>query len=443
MSSIALGPAAASPTLPWSAERIEHWPIERLVPYANNPRLHSEADLEKLAASMLKWGWTNPVLVDEQGVLIAGHGRVASAARLGLTQPIPVIVARGWSEEAIKGYRLADNELAARASWDPELLRNELSELKFGGFDLDLIGFEPDRLDEILAGLGSRGLTDPDSLPELPTEPVTRPGDIWHMGDHRVGCGDGTSAVDVEPVLAGLRPHLMVTDPPYGVAYDPSWRQRRGAGSGKLARGKVLNDDRADWREAYALFAGDVAYVWHGALRGDVVAAGLAACGLQARAQIVWLKQHFTLSRGDYHWQHECCCYAVRDGKTSHWQGDRKQTTVWEVANNNPFGNRQHEPSWGHGTQKPVECMRRPIVNNSRPGQLVYDPFLGSGTSLIAAEMTGRRCCGLEISPAYVDVVVQRWQDFTGRAAIHHTSGQTFAERAECGQQDQSGSADA
>jgi DNA modification methylase len=337
---------------------------------------------------------------------------------------------------------LADNELAARASWDPDLLRSELRDLKFGDFDLDLIGFEPDRLEEILAGLGSSGLTDPDAIPEIPDQPVTRPGDVWLLGDHRVGCGDSTSAADVEPVLAGSRPHLMVTDPPYGVGYDPSWRARRGLSSGKLAQGKVLNDDRADWRQAYALFAGDVAYVWHGALHGDVVGADLAGCGLQRRAQIVWVKQHFTLSRGDYHWKHECCCYAVRDGKTSHWQGDRTQTTVWEILNNNPFGNRQREQSWGHGTQKPVECMRRPILNNSRPGQLVFDPFLGSGTSLIAAEMTGRICCGVEISPAYIDVILRRWQAFTGRAAIHQASGQSFDERADGQNRDQSGSAD-
>jgi hypothetical protein len=200
--------------------------------------------------------------------------------------------------------------------------------------------------------------------------------------------------------------------------------------AGKLAQGKVLNDDRADWRGAYALFPGNVAYIWYGALHGDVVAAGLAACGLQLRAQIIWAKQHFTLGRGDYHWQHETCWYAVREGKASHWQGSRTQTTVWEIANNNPFGNQQREQSWEHGTQKPVECMRRPIVNNSRPGQAIYDPFLGSGTSLIAAEMTGRICYGLEICPAYVDVVVRRWQGFTGRAAKHHASGQSFDERA-------------
>jgi len=341
-----------------------------------------------------------------------------------------VIVARGWSEEKKRAYRLADNELAARASWDSARLSNELRDLKFSGFDLDLIGFEPDRLQAILATFGPSGLTDPDSVPEIPDQPATRLGDIWLLGDHRVGCGDSTTAAGVAPVMAGSQPHLMVTDPPYGVAYDPSWRARRGLGAGNLAQGKVLNDDRADWGQAYAMFPGDAAYVWFGALRGDVVAADLQACKLQLRAQIIWVKQHFTLSRGDFHWQHETCWYAVREGKASHWQGDRTQTTVWEIANNNPFGNRHREQSWGHGTQKPVECMRRPIVNNSRPGQLVYDPFLGSGTSLIAAEMTGRICCGLEISAAYVDVILRRWQAFTGRTAIHQAKPSPGAPRS-------------
>jgi ParB-like nuclease domain len=298
-------------TRPWPADHIEHWPIEQLTPYANNARLHTEADLDKIAAAIRRWGWTMPVLVDEQGVLIVGHGRVGAAPKAGVTS-IPVLVARGWSEEEKRAYRLADNQLAARADWDPNLLRNELQELGFADFDLGLIGFEPERLETILAGLGSSGLTDPDSVPEVSDQPVTRPGDIWLLGDHRVGCGDSTNATDVAQVLSGAKPHLMVTDPPYGVGYEPSWRSRRNLGSGKLAQGKVLNDDRADWREAYELFPGDVAYVWHGALHGDVVAAGLAACGLQPRAQIIWSKQHFTLSRGDYHWQHETCWYAVR-----------------------------------------------------------------------------------------------------------------------------------
>ena len=436
-----LEPEIAGLSRPWPADQVERWPIERLKRYANNPRLHSEADLGKLVASILKWGWTMPVLVGEDGELISGHARVGAAIILGL-KSIPVIVAKGWSEEEERAYRVADNQLAARATWDPDLLRDELRGLDFADFDLALTGFEPDQLEIILAGLGTSGLTDPDTVPELPDRPVSRLGDLWQLGNHRVGCGDSTSQADVAGVLAEAQPHLMVTDPPYGVEYDPSWRAHHNQSSGKLALGKVLNDDRADWQDAYALFPGDVAYVWHGALHGEVVAADLAACGLQRRAQIIWAKQHFALSRGHYHWKHECCWYAVRGGRACHWQGDRTQTTVWEVANCNPFGNQKREQSWGHGTQKPVECMRRPIVNNSRPGEAIYDPFLGSGTSLIAAEMTGRVCAGLELNPAYVDVIVRRWQLFTGRAATHQASGHSFDERAASQHQDQSGAAD-
>jgi ParB-like chromosome segregation protein Spo0J len=220
MSLIASGPAKASPTRPWPADQVERWPIERLIPYAANPRLHSETDIETIAASILRWGWTNPVLVDEQGVLIVVHGRVAAAARLGL-KSIPVLVARGWSEEEKQAFRLADNQLAARGSWDLDLLGSELRDLELSGFDVHLVGFEPDRLEEILAGLRPSGLTDPDSVPEIPDQPVTEPGDVLLLGDHRIGCGDSTNAADVEPVLAGARPHLMVADPPYGVSYNP------------------------------------------------------------------------------------------------------------------------------------------------------------------------------------------------------------------------------
>ena len=274
------GPAGVGPTRPWPVDQVERWPIERLIPYANNPRLHNEADLGKIAASILKWGWTMPLLIDEHGELISGHARVGAAIILEL-KSIPVIVARGWSEDEKRAYRVADNQLAARASWDPERLRDELQALKFADFDLGLIGFEPDQLETILADSEASGLTDPDSVPEVPDQPVTRPGDGWLLGKHRVGCGNSTSEADVAPVLAGSQLRLMITDPPYGVEYDPSWRARRNQSGGKLARGKVLNDDRADWHEAYALFPGDVAYVWYGALHGDVVAADLAACGLQ------------------------------------------------------------------------------------------------------------------------------------------------------------------
>jgi ParB-like chromosome segregation protein Spo0J len=208
--------AEGAPTPAWPADQVERWPIERLIRYANNARIHTEADLAKIAASIVKWGWTMPVLADEKGVLIAGHLRISAAAELGL-RSVPVVVARGWSEDEKQAYRLADNQLAARASWDPEQLNNELQELKFAGFDVDLIGFEPDQLEAILAGLGSNGLTDPDSLPEVPEQPVSRPGDLWLLGDHRVVCGDSTSASEVAQVLDGSKPHLMIADPPYGV----------------------------------------------------------------------------------------------------------------------------------------------------------------------------------------------------------------------------------
>src|SRR2546421_1084305 len=220
MALTASGAAACIPARPWPAERVEFWSIERLIPYRANARVHSEADIDKIGASILKWGWTNPVLVDEHGVLIAGHLRVAAAARLEL-KSIPVSVARGWSEDEKQAYRLADNELAARGSWDPDLLRSELQDLKFSGFDLDLIGFEPHRLEEILAGLGSSGLTDPDSVPEIPEHPVTRPGDVWLLAAHRIGCGDSTKAADVAPVLAGGAPPPVGNPPPFRGGHRP------------------------------------------------------------------------------------------------------------------------------------------------------------------------------------------------------------------------------
>jgi DNA methylase/ParB-like nuclease domain len=401
----------AGPTRPWPAERIERWAIDRLIPYADNARVHSEADIDKLVDSLRRWGWTNPVLVDDDGVLICGHGRVRAAAKLGLTS-IPVIVARGWSAEEKRAYRLADNQLTLRGSWDPELLGKELREIGSSDFDLGLIGFEPDRLERILAGLGSSSLTDPDSVPTVPDQPVTQPGDIWVLGEHRIGCGDSTSTAVVTSVLAESEPRLMVTAPPY------------------CEQGKVLNDDRTDWRRAYGLFPGDTAYVWCSAMHGDIVTAGLADCGFELRAQIVWVKQHFTSSRSDYRWKHEVCWYAVRDGKPSHWQGDGKQTTVWEIADVRPLGNRRRDEGRQRPTRKPIECMRRPILNNSCPGEAIYDPFLGSGTSVIAAEMSGRVCYGIELNPAYVDVTVRRWQIFTGRDARHQASGQSFDDQA-------------
>ena len=241
--------------------------------------------------------------------------------------------------------------------------------------------------------------------------------------EHRIACGDSTDPSVVEGLLGGERPHLMVTDPPYGVAYDPSWRERAGVAGGNHAKGKVLNDDRADWREAWALFPGDVAYVWHAGVFAAEVAQSLRATKFTLRSQIIWDKGQLVLSRGDYHWQHEPCWYAVREGKTGHWAGDRKQTTVWQIE-------KPRKSETGHGTQKPVECMLRPIRNNSHPRDAVYEPFSGSGTTIIAAQMSARRCFAVELNPAYVDVAVRRWQAFTGEDAVLEATGERFSDRA-------------
>jgi DNA modification methylase len=253
---------------------------------------------------------------------------------------------------------------------------------------------------------------------------VTVLGDVWILGRHRLVCGDSTDADVVAKALNGVTPHLLVSDPPYGVRYDPGWRNRAGISQTKRT-GAVENDDRADWRQAWTLFPGEVSYVWHGALHATTVAESLEVCGFTIRSQIIWVKDRLVLGRGDYHWMHEPCLYAVRRGGTGHWSGDRKQSTVWSITS------RGQDAETVHGTQKPVECMRRPIENNSSPGQAVYEPFSGSGTTIIAAEMTGRACHAIELSPAYVDVAVQRWQSFTGEQAVLDGDGRSFDETKE------------
>jgi DNA modification methylase len=319
---------------------------------------------------------------------------------------------------------IADNRLALSAGWDEDLLRMELGALEIEGFDLQLVGFSENELAEILQDANGvvTGNTDEDAVPEVPQTPVSRRGDVWLLGKHRAMCGDATIAADVEQVLNGVCPTLMATDPPYGVEYDPEWRAKAGVNENRSKLGKVENDDRADWREAWALFPGDVAYVWHAGKYASTVQQSIEACGFEIRTQIVWAKDRFALSRGNYHWQHEPCWYAVRNN--AHWSGDRSQSTLWQIKAREDDGH-------GHGTQKPVECMRRPILNNSNAGQVVYDPFLGTGTTIIAAETTKRICYGLEINPAYCDRLLQRWQDFTGRFATLEGEGKTFAEIAE------------
>jgi DNA modification methylase len=398
------------------ATAIRHQAVSDLIPYANNARTHSEAQVALIAGSIREFGFNNPVLVDGASGIIAGHGRVLAARQLGLDS-VPVIELSHLSPAQKRAYILADNRLAEQAGWDRELLALELGDLADLGIDLGDLGFDGRELDELLG----HGAADPreEATPEPPANPVSRLGDMWVLGAHRLLCGDATDKAAVARLLNGVTPHLMVTDPPYGVDYDPDWRNRAGAAQTKRT-GKVLNDDRADWRAAWALFAGDVAYVWHGALHATTVAESLVATGFDIRSQIIWAKERHVLSRGHYHWQHEPCWYAVRG--TGHWSGDRKQSTLWSIPN------RDQDAVTVHGTQKPVECMRRPILNNSSPGQAVYEPFSGSGTSLIAAETTGRLCHAMELDPAYVDVAVLRWQAFTGQEAVLEGVGRSFAE---------------
>ena len=393
--------------------------VSELVPYARNARTQSDDQVAQIAASIREFGFTNPVLVDGERGVIAGHGRLLAARTLGMAE-VPTIELSHLTPAQKRAYVLADNRLALSAGWHDDLLRIELGELQADGFDLSLTGFDLDELGAILIDASDR-LTDPDQVPELPEQPVSRPGDLWVLGPHRLLCGDSTDAQAVERALSGVRPHLMVTDPPYGVEYDPAWRNRAGVSASRRT-GTVENDHRADWREAWALFPGDVAYVWHGALHATTVADSLQACGFEIRAQIVWAKDRLVMGRGHYHWQHEPCWYAVRG--TGHWSGDRKQTTLWQIAS------RGQDAETMHSTQKPVECMRRPMENNSSPGHAVYEPFSGSGTTIIAAEMTGRACHAIELSPAYVDVAVQRWQDFTGKIVVLDQDGRSFSEVA-------------
>lgn len=417
---------------------IEHqpdrWPTSKLVPYARNARTHSDDQVAEIVGSIEKFGFTNPILVSDAGDVIAGHGRLAAATKLGLDE-VPVIVIKGLSETARRELTLADNRIALNAGWDAEKLSAELSALSDVGSDLRSLGFSGEELDKFLSGGGK---TDPNDAPPVPKQAISRPGDLWLLGDHRLLCGDSTSGEDVSRLLAGAAPNLMVTDPPYGVSYDPSWRNAALGPAGR-ATGRVQNDDKADWREAWALFPGSVAYVWHGGLHGAEVEASLKAVGFKIRAQIIWVKTQPVVSRGHYNWQHEpafyavgeggddwrfvpeheVAGYAVEDGATADWHGDKKQASVWFI---------EHLKSkTGHGTQKPVECMRRPMVNNSGRGDAVYDPFSGSGTSIIAAQMCDRRCFAMELDPAYVDVGVQRWQEFVGAEAVLEGDGRSFA----------------
>ena len=320
------------------------------------------------------------------------------AISLGLTAaPVVTIPAR-----QARAFRVIDNRTSEMTSWNHDLLPDALAGLDDLD-DLDVFSF-----DDILPPAATAGKTDPDDIPDSLENPVTCKGDIWVLGKHRIICGDSSDQQTVERLLDGAEPDLMVTDPPYGVQYDSSWRYKAGINTKDGAYGKSANDNQNDWQAAYALFPGSIAYAWMSSLALPVAARGLDACGFVRRSLIIWDKGHIVIGRGHYHWRHETCWYAVKKGAQANWTGDRKASTLWEIDN-------PRKSETGHSAQKPVECMQRAIHNHRGD---VYDPFVGSGTTVIAGEQEGQIVYAIEIKPAYVDVTVTRWEDFTGKKAI-------------------------
>lgn len=411
-------------TLSFSPDRIETWPITRLQPYAKNAKVHGADQVAKIAASMAEFGWTVPCLVGEDGELIAGHGRVLAATQLGLSDA-PVIVLGHLTEAQRRAYRLADNKLTELGSWDEALLSAELQELLAEDYDVSLIGFDDSELDALLAGEG--GETDDtreaeDVVPEPQEEAISRPGDLWLLGNHRLLCGDATVSTDVDRLLDGTQADLCFCDPPYNVDY------AGGAGAEKAGKGRRIKNDALG--EAFGQFLQDACVLINLHTQGAVyicmssselhtLQAAFKAAGGHWSTFVIWAKDRFTLGRADYQRQYEPILYGWPESAKRHWCGDRDQGDVWQIP-------RPHKNDL-HPTMKPVALVERAIRNSSRRGDLVFDPFGGSGTTLIAAETTGRRAALLELDPRYVDVIVRRWQQLTGKEAVLEGCGTTFA----------------
>jgi DNA modification methylase len=397
-----------------------------LTPDPDNPNRMAPADKARMAKSLAEFGDLSGVILNRRtGLLVGGHQRteVLDGAVIEATdlpeREADGTVARGflirdgrryslrvvdWTPRKAKAALLAANRFGRVGTDDADALARCLREVQAdSGFDMDLTGYADNALAELIGPAG-----DADAEPQLDRAEELRvkwgvqTGDLWLIGDHRLLCGDSTSEADVGRLLGGAVPLLMVTDPPYGVEYDAGWRAEAGVNKNKGKMGKVSNDDIADWSPAWSLFTGDAAYVYHADVMSSTVQTSLEVCKFKIRAQIIWAKDRMALSRGDYHWQHEPCWYAVRDGRTGHRTDDRKQTTLWEIPARDDSGH-------GHSTQKPVECMARPMRNHVAPE--VYDPFLGSGTTMVAAQNLSRKCYGLEIAPGYVAVILQRMAD--------------------------------
>jgi len=403
--------------------QVEQRKIEALIPYVNNSRTHSDEQVAQIAASVREFGWTNPILVDGQNGIIAGHGRLAAARKLGLTE-IPVIVLDHLSEAQKKALVIADNKLASNAGWDDEMLRLELGDLQEMGFDATIAGFTTDELDALLSVTeGTDGLTDEDDVPEAPEEPTTRLGDVWILGKHRLMCGDSTSIDAVEKLMDSQKADMVFTDPPYGVAYE---------GGHNTKKRQQIKNDALEGENLTGLFYGALSiahtvtkdhaafYVWYASGKSVETFAAFSDLQLKLRAIIQWYKVKSGLGAfmSQYIPNCEPCIYAYKDGSTPQWFGPTDEKTVWELKkeSRNNF----------HPTQKPVELPERALNNSSKPGNRILDLFGGSGSTLIACEKTARLGYLMELDPKYCDVIVKRWQEFTGKAATHAESGIPF-----------------
>lgn len=381
-------------------------PVAELIPYARNSRTHSPQQVDKIAASIREFGFLNPIIVDGKNGIVAGHGRVMAAQKLGLAS-LPVIEAAHLTEAQKRAYVIADNRLALDAGWDNDMLKIELQDLDAEGFDLSLTGFNPDEIGNFLAE-PTEGMTDEDAVPEVPAVPVTVEGDVWGLGRHRLMCGDSTSIDAVERLMDGRKADMVFTDPPYGVDYEGINNDDR-AGLDALLRGAFSN-------YLATSKSGAAIYVFHSDKCADIFHIAFRDY-FHFSSMVIWAKNSLTLSRTDYQSQHEPCLYGWMKGGAHSFYGDRKQVSVWRF---------DKEKVEGHTTPKPVALIERAIENSSKGGDMVTDLFGGSGSTLIACEKTTRDCRMMELDPKYCDVIIKRWQDFTGQEATLEGSGETF-----------------
>jgi DNA modification methylase len=405
------------PRLP---ETVEHWPLDRVIPYARNARTHSDDQVAQIAASIVEFGWLNPVLVDDAGNVIAGHGRLLAARKLGL-ETVPIIRASHLTPAQVRAYRLADNRLAELSGWDEELLAAELEALRDEDVALTLLGFDDADIERLLAG-SSEEAGAADEAPEPPADPISRHGDVWICGQHKVLCGDATVLADVESVLAGELADLCFTDPPYNVNYANSADQKKRAKNRPIlndALGQQFGELLYDACVNILTVTKGAVYICMSSSELDVLQKAFRAAGGHWSTFVIWAKNAFTLGRSDYQRQYEPILYGWKEGVDHYWCGARDQGDLWFI--DKPAKNDLHP------TMKPVELVERAIRNSSKTRDVVLDPFGGSGTTLIAAERTGRRARLIELDPRYVDVAVQRWQNLTGGSATHAATSQTFS----------------